>query len=229
MTSDAPRRSGRASRAVAIASAALVLLGVGLVVAVGLAFPRTSACPEVVGYRVGDLDPSNTQVLGVLLAAVGLVALLIALAVAVGAERPGLQVVLAFFALAGVLGLLPLMVIGATFARTYVYTEIDSGTTGRDLLVREWSFLLGGGGEVVERDGIWLTRIARTGADDGYTPFADGAYSVTDVGGELTLRWRTHSEDSGLDTGLVLPPPGEPAPDVLGGCALPRHDEQPAG
>jgi hypothetical protein len=51
---------------------------------------------------------------------------------------------------------------------------------------------------------------------------------VTDTDGEITVRWRYHSEDAGLDASLTLPRSGQAAPDVIGGCA-PTRFEDPAG
>jgi hypothetical protein len=58
------------------------------------------------------------------------------------------------------------------------YTEVEGGAHGRDLVVREWSFLLAGGGTVFERDGIWLTALGRISTDDGYMPFSEGDYRI---------------------------------------------------
>lgn len=230
MTSPADARpSSRATRVVMIAAGALAVLGIAAAVGAGLAFPRTWSCPEVVTYRIGGLDAAWTQVLGVMVTAVALLVLTVAAAVRAGhRDRPGAQVFLVFLAVVGVLALWPMFVGAATVTRTWAYTEIAGDTGGRDLLVREWSFLLGGGGEVVERDGGWLTRIARTSTDDGYAPFSAGNYSVTNDDGEITLRWSFHAEDGAENTSVVLPPSGEPAPGVTG-CASPVVDAEPVG
>jgi hypothetical protein len=75
-----------------------------------------------------------------------------------------------------------------------VYTEVQGATLHRQLVVREWSFLLGGGGDVYERDGSTLRLIATTGADDGYSPFAAGNYTASEVGGVVTLEWAFASD-----------------------------------
>ena len=82
-----------------------------------------------------------------------------------------------------------LHLLGAWLKSTAVYTEIEGATVDRDLVIREWSFLLAGGGDVFERDGSTLTLIGKTGADDGQAPFARGEYTAVEVAGVVTLEW----------------------------------------
>jgi len=85
------------------------------------------------------------------------------------------------------------------------YTEIDGPTLNRDLVIREWSLLLAGGGHVFERDGSMLTLLGETGADDGFAPFARGDYTATEVDGIVTLEW---SFDGPTRAHLVIGPAG---------------------
>jgi len=85
------------------------------------------------------------------------------------------------------------------------YTEIDGPTLDRDLVIREWSLLFAGGGDVFEREGSMLTLIGKTGADDGATPFARGEYTATEVDGTVTLEWPFTDTSLGR---LVIGPAG---------------------
>lgn len=54
-------------------------------------------------------------------------------------------------------------------------------------VVREDAFLFATWGDVYRMDGILATKVARTSGDDGYQPFAEGAYAVTEEGGALRV------------------------------------------
>lgn len=54
-------------------------------------------------------------------------------------------------------------------------------------VVEEESFLLAGWGTVYRTDGIFVTAVEKTLGDDGYHPFADGAYAVLDDGDSLRV------------------------------------------
>lgn len=69
-----------------------------------------------------------------------------------------------------------------------------SGGCETGYVVEEESFLLLGSGTVYRTDGIFVTAVERTGGDDGYHPFADGAYAVVADGDEL-LVWYTFNFD----------------------------------
>lgn len=205
-------------RVLLICCAAVALLAAGAWIAVGTLFPRTWGCPVVVTYRVGTLDTAWTQVIAIMAIVVAAIVAAIAGAVlAARRDRAGVMTALGFLAVGGVLALFPVLVIAATFTRTWVYTDVEGDTGGRDLVVREWALLLAGGGEILERDGALLTRIGTTGSDDGYTPFAAGAYTVTRDGDAVTLRWAFHAGKAGQDAVVTLPLQGEPA-DSASGC-----------
>lgn len=59
------------------------------------------------------------------------------------------------------------------------------------LHIKEWSFLQGSGAEIYyQKDGAELVLLGRTtGGDDGFCPFQEGLYEVTQDGGALTVRW----------------------------------------
>lgn len=61
-------------------------------------------------------------------------------------------------------------------------------------VVEEDSFLLAGWGTVYRTDGIFVTAVEQTGGDDGYHPFADGAYAVVDDGDALRV-WYSFNSD----------------------------------
>lgn len=61
-------------------------------------------------------------------------------------------------------------------------------------VIEEDSFLLAGWGTVYRTDGIFATAVERTGGDDGYHPFADGAYAVAGDGDALPV-WYSSSFD----------------------------------
>ncbi|PVW02962.1 hypothetical protein DEA06_14405 [Microbacterium sp. Gd 4-13] len=61
-------------------------------------------------------------------------------------------------------------------------------------VVEEEAFLLAGWGTVYRTDGVLVTAVERTGGDDGYRPFEDGAYAVVDDGDSLRV-WYTFNFD----------------------------------
>lgn len=92
-------------------------------------------------------------------------------------------------------------------------------------VVREDAFLLAAWGDVYRMDGILATEVARTSGDDGYRPFADGAYAVTEEGGVLRV-WYDIVRDPYAgpvrmqgDPAFVLPARADRAPDC--GIAVP--------
>jgi hypothetical protein len=86
-----------------------------------------------------------------------------------------------------------------------------SGGCETGYVVEEESFLLSGSGTVYRRDGIFVTAVDHTVGDDGYHPFADGAYVVVDDGDALRV-WYSISFDpsaaplsTGADPAFTLP------------------------
>jgi hypothetical protein len=205
-------------RVLLIGCAAVAAVAAGVWIAVGALFPRTWECPAVVTYRVGALDAAWTQVIAVMVVAVAAIGASAAgAALAARRDRTRVMTALGFLAVGGVLALLPVFAIAATFTRTWVYTQVEGDTGGRELLVREWSFLMAGGGEILERDGAMLTRIGTTASDDGYAPFAAGAYTVSRDGDAVSLHWAFHADQAARNAVVTLPLQGEPA-DGAPGC-----------
>lgn len=59
-----------------------------------------------------------------------------------------------------------------------------------EIIIKEWTYLLGSGAEVYYRDGdkeILLGSLL--GGDDGFCPFKEGLYSVMVDDNDLTIRW----------------------------------------
>lgn len=59
------------------------------------------------------------------------------------------------------------------------------------LIIKEWSFLLGSGSEVYyqksDDDPILLGKT--TGGNDGFCPFKEGLYEITQDGRSVTVKW----------------------------------------
>ncbi len=88
--------------------------------------------------------------------------------------------------------ILCLLLIGCqTMDREYLPDlTIDMETRDAQLVIREWSFLLGSGAEVYYREnGKYLHLGNCTGADDGYTPFAGGLYEIIEYSNAIHIRW----------------------------------------
>ena len=59
-----------------------------------------------------------------------------------------------------------------------------------EIIIREWTFLLGSGAEIYYKiDGKEIKLGQLPGGDDGYCPFQAGRYSVTVDGNILTIEW----------------------------------------
>ncbi len=68
-----------------------------------------------------------------------------------------------------------------------------------ELVIKEWSFLLGSGAEIYYREGEKTVLLGKTtGGDDGYCPFANGKYYTEFNGDSVKIRWLfntdSHSE-----------------------------------
>ncbi|WP_336647699.1 hypothetical protein [Microbacterium sp. MMO-10] len=74
-----------------------------------------------------------------------------------------------------------------TSSATVVPLLSDGCETG--YIVEERSFLFAASGTVFRSDGIFVTAVESTRADDGYHPFADGAYVVEQSGDALRVRY----------------------------------------
>lgn len=68
--------------------------------------------------------------------------------------------------------------------------HIPLETHQAEIIIKEWSYLLGSGAEVYYKDGnkeILLGNLL--GGDDGFCPFKEGLYSVAVDDNELTIQW----------------------------------------
>ena len=116
-------------------------------------------------------------------------------------------------------------------------------------VVEEESFLLSGRGTVYRTVGLLVTAVERTVGDDGYHPFADGAYAVVEKGDSLRV-WYDAARDyeaapvptdgapaftlpklddrtlpCGVSTGARTPSPSPPSPPVYGADEIRRGVE----
>lgn len=97
-------------------------------------------------------------------------------------------------ALIAVLGCLVVLLVfgGCNSGREY-YDDIH--ITLQDLseriIIREWSFLLGSGAEVYfQKNGTDPVLLGKTtGGDDGFCPFKEGLYEVSQDGNSVTVKW----------------------------------------
>lgn len=92
-----------------------------------------------------------------------------------------------------VVGCLIILFIFAGCAPEREYHEdihISLETRRAEIIIKEWSYLLGSGAEVYYKDDdkeILLGNLL--GGDDGFCPFKEGLYSVAVDGNELTIQW----------------------------------------
>lgn len=63
-------------------------------------------------------------------------------------------------------------------------------TYGAEIIIREWSFLMGSGAEIYYKDGDEEILLGQTpGGDDGFCPFKEGLYSIEVNDNKLTIEW----------------------------------------
>ena len=68
--------------------------------------------------------------------------------------------------------------------------HIPLETHQAEIIIREWSFLLGSGAEIYYKTADEEILLGQTsGGDDGYCPFQDGKYSVAVEDNKLTIEW----------------------------------------
>ena len=76
---------------------------------------------------------------------------------------------------------------------------IDVPGTEYQILVKEWSFLMGVGQEVYFVEDSWWKRDTKlgqlNGGGDGYLPFANGDYKIEYEDGVVTLSCKKNSKD----------------------------------
>lgn len=87
--------------------------------------------------------------------------------------------------------LIILYIFDNSFERQYhedIHIQLE--TRQAEIIIKEWSFLLGSGAEVYYKDDdkeILLGRLS--GADDGFCPFKEGLYTVEVDDSKLTIEW----------------------------------------
>ena len=72
-------------------------------------------------------------------------------------------------------------------------------------IVQEKSLLLVSSITIFEKDGLLVTPVTHTGADDGYQPFAEGAYDAWVEGNRIDGWFRFHSESAETQETFSLP------------------------
>ena len=68
--------------------------------------------------------------------------------------------------------------------------NISLETQDGEIIIKEWEFLLGSGAEVYYRENgkdILLGKLS--GSDDGFCPFKEGLYELTQEGNTVTIKW----------------------------------------
>jgi len=92
-----------------------------------------------------------------------------------------------------------LIFVGCGLEREY-YDDIlfPLQDTSEKLIIKEWSFLLGSGGEVYyqKNDHKPILLGNTTGGDDGFCPFRKGLYEITQDGRTLTVKWCFNPSDN---------------------------------
>lgn len=96
--------------------------------------------------------------------------------------------------------------IGLIVLRPVTVSPIISEGCDTGYIVAESSFLLSGWGTVYRQDGILVTKVASTGGDDGFAPFANDAYVVRDDGTDLRV-WYDIGDASGRPIDASARPP----------------------
>lgn len=87
--------------------------------------------------------------------------------------------------------------VGCDFKREYyddIHIQLE--THQAEIIIKEWSFLLGSGAEVYYKDDdkeILLGKLL--GGDDGFCPFKEGLYQLTQDDGTVTIKWCFNPSD----------------------------------
>ena len=95
--------------------------------------------------------------------------------------------------------------------RNYTAVLVAGRETG--VVAYEQSFLLGGSGELYQRDGLVLRPLGSFAADDGYQPIRTGDYDATWLGSSLTVHYGFDGRAAGRRThGLTVTVTGRNGP-----------------
>lgn len=184
---------------------------VGVLVWLVLAFHanRRFGASRPTTFLVNGFDSSSLYSLAALVAAMAafiavVLALILAGRISKTVYRRTVRTALSALLIVGT-PIAALNVFGTAIDSDATYTAIDGPGLHRDLVIREWSLLIAGGGHVFERDGSMLTLLGEIKADDASYPFASGEYTATEVNGTITLEWKFGDT---AHRRLVIGPPG---------------------
>lgn len=89
--------------------------------------------------------------------------------------------------------------VGCNSAEREYYDDIviDLQDSSEKIIIKEWSYLQGSGAEVYYTKGdaepILLGKT--TGGDDGFCPFKEGLYEITQDGNSVTVKWSFNPSD----------------------------------
>lgn len=93
---------------------------------------------------------------------------------------------------------------GCNSSQREYYDEvvIDLQNSSEKIIIKEWSYLQGSGAEVYYQKGdaepILIGKT--TGSDDGFCPFKEGLYDITQDGNSLTVKWCFNPSDKDKST-----------------------------
>lgn len=89
--------------------------------------------------------------------------------------------------------------VGCNSAEREYYDDIiiNLQDSSDKIIIKEWSYLQGSGAEVyyikVDAEPILLGKT--TGGDDGFCPFKEGLYEITQDGSSVTVKWSFNPSD----------------------------------
>lgn len=89
--------------------------------------------------------------------------------------------------------------VGCNSAEREYYDDIiiDLQDSSEKVIIKEWSYLQGSGAEVyytkVDAEPILLGNT--TGGDDGFCPFKEGLYEITQSGNSVIVKWCFNPSD----------------------------------
>lgn len=100
------------------------------------------------------------------------------------------------------------IVVMVTMLSLFIFVGCDTGREYHDdihiqlenhkaeIIIKEWQYLLGSGAEVYyKNDGKEILLGKISGGDDGFCPFKEGLYQLTQVDDAVTIKWAFRSSD----------------------------------
>ena len=88
--------------------------------------------------------------------------------------------------------LIIILIVGACDSGREYYDDIHITLqdSSEEIIIKEWSYLLGSGAEVYYKKGGKLILLGETtGGDDGFCPFKEGLYEVIQNDNSVTVKW----------------------------------------